>query len=344
MARNKPGVDMVTVEDAVSEFLLDAQTKNCSDAYVRWLGYMLKPLVIEYGRRVLAQLASVQMRVYQRTLQTQGYADETYRSFIRVAKQFMQWAWEEYHIPPPDPMARISLPIVEQKLPVSMKLTTFRRLVRQCDLSPLGRRNRAILYFMADTGCRVGGVVGLRIEDVDLTRRIATVREKGNRERLVPFRPETVNALLAWIAKRPRAAERFFCNLTPSALGRPLTGQLIRKMIKRIGEEARIEDVRELHPHAIRHMMALAFRARGGDPGVLAQIMGHSDVRTTIKRYGQFSPEMLVYLHQQFSIVGEVRADVKRRATGEVDLGVVGEDRAGVIHSLKPRRDEGGDS
>lgn len=322
---------MVTVEDAVMEFLLDAQTKNCSESYVRWLGYMLKPLVIEYGQRVLAQLTSVQMRAYQRTLQMHGYADETYRNFIRVAKQFIKWAWEEYRIPPPDPGARISLPIVEQKLPVAMKLTTFRRLVRACDLSPLGRRNRAILYFMADTGCRVGGLVGLRLEDVDLSRRVATVREKGSRERVVPYRPETVNALLAWIAKRPRASERFFCSLTPSHVGRPLTEQLVRKMIKRIGEEARIEDDDELHPHAIRHMMALAFRARGGDPGVLAQIMGHSDVRTTIKRYGQFSPEMLVYLHQQFSIVGEVRADVKRRATGEAEQGVVGEDRVVIL-------------
>lgn len=338
---------MVTVEDAVMEFLLDAQTKNCSESYLRWLRFMLKPLVIEYGRRVLAQLTSVQMRIYQRALQSQKYADETYRNFIRVAKQFIQWAWEEYRLPSPDPMARISLPIVEHRLPIFMKLSTFRRLVRACDLSPLGRRNRAILYFMADTGCRVGGVVNLGIEDVDLTLRTAVVREKGNRERVVPYRPETVNAMLAWIAIRPRAAQRYFCILSPGHVGKPLTEQLIRQMIKKLGQEARIppEDEKELHPHAIRHMMALTFRARGGDPGVLAQIMGHSDVRTTIKRYGQYSPEMLVYLHQQFSVVGEVRADVKRSRTALDSPQTVRHNPTEVEHhSKRTKEDEGSDS
>jgi len=336
---------MITVEDAVSEFLLDAQVKNSSKSYVSWLGYMLKPLLAEYGRRILALVTSVQLRTYQRTLQTQGYADESYRSFIRVTKQFFQWAWVEYRIPSPDPTARITLPHVEHRLPVSMKISTFQRLIRQCDLSPFGRRNRAILYFLADTGCRVGGVVNLRIKDVDLTRRTAVVREKGRRERIVPYRPETVNALLAWIAVRPRGTASYFCALRPSSLGDPLSPHAIRQMLKRLGIEAGIEDERELHPHAIRHMMALNFRARGGDPGVLAQIMGHSDVRITIERYGQYSPEMLVYLHQQFSVVGEVRADVKRSRTALDSPQTVRQNPTEVEHhSKRTKEDEGSDS
>src|SRR5256885_11693167 len=51
------------------------------------------------------------------------------------------------------------------------------------DLTPLGRRDRAILEFFYASGLRLSEVAGLDLEDVNLAGRIARVLGKGGRQR-----------------------------------------------------------------------------------------------------------------------------------------------------------------
>jgi integrase/recombinase XerC len=45
----------------------------------------------------------------------------------------------------------------------------------------------AILRFFVETGCRLGEVTGLTVEDVDLDGGVAQVKGKGSRTRWVPW-------------------------------------------------------------------------------------------------------------------------------------------------------------
>ena len=65
-------------------------------------------------------------------------------------------------------------------------------------------RDRAVILMLFDTGCRVGGLCGLRVSDVDLERRRAVVTELGGKVRIVFFREETAEALEAWLAVWPQ--------------------------------------------------------------------------------------------------------------------------------------------
>ncbi len=56
-------------------------------------------------------------------------------------------------------------------------------------------RDRAIMFFLTDTGCRVLGLCGLCVQDVDFNTKLATVTEKYRKTRFVPFNLPTEQAL-----------------------------------------------------------------------------------------------------------------------------------------------------
>ena len=74
------------------------------------------------------------------------------------------------------------------------------RLLEMPDATrPLGRRDRAILELFYASGLRLSELVGLDVDDVNLSSRTVRVLGKGRKERLVPFNTSTEAALRAWL-------------------------------------------------------------------------------------------------------------------------------------------------
>ena len=67
---------------------------------------------------------------------------------------------------------------------------------------PLGRRDRAILELFYASGLRLSELVGLDLEDVNLSGRVVRVLGKGRKERIVPFNRSAADAIRAWLADR----------------------------------------------------------------------------------------------------------------------------------------------
>ena len=69
---------------------------------------------------------------------------------------------------------------------------------------PLGRRDRAILELFYASGLRLSELVGLDLEDVNLSGRMVRVLGKGGKERIVPFN-RSHGGGAARVAARPRS-------------------------------------------------------------------------------------------------------------------------------------------
>ena len=102
-----------------------------------------------------------------------------------------------------DPAALVGTPKREQRIPAHLAVDEISRLLETPDSSTaLGRRDRAILELFYASGLRLSELVGLDLEDVNLSGRVVRVLGKGRKERIVPFNRSAAGALRAWFADR----------------------------------------------------------------------------------------------------------------------------------------------
>ena len=140
-------------------------------------------------------------------------------------------------------------------------------------------RNVALVALMARAGLRVGEVVALDLDDVELNDRSGwvTVRQgKGLKERRVPLSLQARKALAAYLAARPDAdTPALFITNRWSRLG----SRAIQLMVKSAAQRAGIEQ--GVTPHTLRHTFATRFLEQGGDLVTLRDILGHANIATT---------------------------------------------------------------
>src|SRR6478672_10678117 len=110
-----------------------------------------------------------------------------------------------------DPAALVGTPKREERLPAHLAESEMSRLLEMPDTSsPLGRRDRAILELFYASGLRLSELVGVGLEDVNLSSRVVRVLGKGGKERIVPFNRSTEAAIRAWLKDREEIAAAGF--------------------------------------------------------------------------------------------------------------------------------------
>lgn len=157
--------------------------------------------------------------------------------------------------------------------------------------TPEGVRDRALLAVLAYTGCRVGEVCRLRIQDYKESggHRVLEVRGKGGKERRVPLHPEAFERLDIWLettALHDGMGALFRPAMTARGRGRdgfwerPLTRRavqyLVERYVRRLGLDPHVT------VHSLRVTALTTARERGADIVDLQDFAGHSDPRTTL--------------------------------------------------------------
>jgi len=145
-----------------------------------------------------------------------------------------------------------------------------------------GRRDRAAVELLYAAGLRVGELVALDLADLNLERRLARVRGKGRKERLVPFGQPAAAAIAAYLPLRARWRRGIAAEDDPLFVNQR-GGRLSDRSIRRIIDEAvrRTADLNHLHPHALRHAFATHLLEAGMDLRMIQELLGHSSLATT---------------------------------------------------------------
>ena len=143
-----------------------------------------------------------------------------------------------------------------------------------------GFRDHAMLELLYATGIRVSELIGLNVEDVNLT--VGFIRCAGNgKERVIPLYAAAVKALREYMTViRPRIledeAERaLFVNMN----GSRMTRQGFWKIIKHYQEKAEI--TKDITPHMLRHSFAVHLLENGADLRSIQEMLGHADISST---------------------------------------------------------------
>jgi integrase/recombinase XerD len=296
-----------TLQAALASFELSCVADGVTDRTIRWYIYLLAetpnaalPWLAERGiievRRVTVDL----LRQYigwlrkQPLVRTGGeQAAATIAGYIRVLHRFFGWCAVEYALP--DPMARIAYPKTAEQKPKSVSLQDIVAMFNATDAGAHGARNRALLAFLIDTGCRAAGLCTLTIDKIDFQRQRALVTEKGNKTRMIVWTERTGQILTEWAQWRAPVTP-FFYNLRTL---QPLTPDGLRVIIRKLANEAGVEG--RVNPHSFRHAFAREYILNGGDLATLSRLMGHRQVSTTVGYYAIFTNDELAQQHQQFS-------------------------------------------
>lgn len=200
-------------------------------------------------------------------------------------KSFCKWMAIEEELTP-SPMTNIDPPHVPEKPAEMVSLEQTTLLLKGCD-GPLlvDRRDVALMSFFPDTGCRLGGVAGLMLDDVNLRAREARVVEKGDKERIVPFGTSTARALDRYIRLRNRQPYAHLPNLWLSGKdGKAMTPNAIQQMFRRRGRS--ILGIDNLHPHMMRHLWADMMLKDGDMKEGDVMVLGGWSSRQMLGRYG----------------------------------------------------------
>lgn len=276
---------------------------------VGWYKALLGKFIEENTGMLLQDVTTKQLRQYivslreqtwsytwhgtQRVKHDKPLAEDTINAHIRCLHRFFSWSAANYTVA--NPMTPIKYPSKPEAKPKAIALENVLSLFDAAlgSLSPA--RDRAILAFLIDTGCRAGGLVNLSVGDIELTERRAIVTEKGDKTRTLYFTEITAALLAAWMAERAAVVPIFY-NLETL---KPLTTYGLRLILKRLAKRAGVEG--RVNPHSFRHSFAREYLRAGGDLSTLSRLMGHRAVETTIRHYAIFTDAEVRDAHDKYS-------------------------------------------
>src|SRR6202040_3950801 len=157
-------------------------------------------------------------------------------------------------------------------------------------------RDLAIVGMMLMHGLRSAEVIALNRDDVLLSEGQLRVRGKGNKLRLLPLAPETTQLIDHYLrVERPDpCSAALFVVLKGPARGTRMTPAGLRSLFR---YHRRTTGIQLANPHRFRHTFASDMVRAGISLPALMQLMGHSDIETTLV-YVQLTSQDI---YQQYS-------------------------------------------
>ncbi|MFO8110426.1 MAG: tyrosine-type recombinase/integrase [Thermoplasmata archaeon] len=135
-------------------------------------------------------------------------------------------------------------------------------------------RDRLMLRILYRCGLRVSELTELKIEDIDFTEEMLTVRGgKGNKDRIVPIDSDTLDLIEFYKAG---AVDGY---LILSERGGPISTRQVERLVKRYAKEAGIN--KNVYPHMLRHSFAVHCLKAGMNLRSVQKMLGHSSLTTT---------------------------------------------------------------
>jgi len=221
---------------------------------------------------------------------------------LSTLRSFFKYLVRE-QILPSNPAKEVSTPKVEKPLPTTLTVDEAFRLMESTDGNGKnslrggkvkGLRDRAILELLYSSGLRVGELVGLNINQLNLDLGIVRVMGKGRKERIVPVGGEAIKSLKAYLEERGEilGESPLFTNSKGERLSARSVGRLVKHYSKRSGI------CRRVSPHSLRHTFATHLLDAGADLREIQEMLGHASLSTT-QRYIHLSLGKLMEVYDR---------------------------------------------
>jgi site-specific recombinase XerD len=150
-------------------------------------------------------------------------------------------------------------------------------------------RDRTLLLFLYNTGARAQEVADLRIGHIDWDPPRVRLHGKGNKWRLCPLWPETLQQLRALLGSPPHDPDApVFVSQRGCPLGRFGIYKLVRRHASQFDRPQADPAKGRITPHVFRHTTAVHLLEAGVEVNVIRGWLGHTSLKTT-NRYAEIN-------------------------------------------------------
>ena len=258
-------------------------SQNTYHAYQRDLRRYLEFVAADGRSGVTSTTATIRRFLFD--LAADGLAARTQARKLSAIRQFHGFlVLEGYRSD--DPTSTVVAPRLGSPLPKVLQFDEVGSLlaaVREVE-GWRGARMNALLEILYASGLRVSELVSLRISSLSRDGRVATVRGKGGKERLVPLGEAARRAVAEWLPLRDSMLGKKIETVPWLFPSRATAGHITRnsfaKQLRKIALSAGLDPGR-VSPHVLRHAFATHLLANGADLRSVQKMLGHSDISTT---------------------------------------------------------------
>lgn len=148
-------------------------------------------------------------------------------------------------------------------------------------------RDKAIVLLGITTGLRMGAIIGIDLEDINLKEKTITVIEKGDKKRIIYFGNNTAKALEDWLCDR----ELIIKDVNEKAVFISHNNtRMSSRTMERIMQRVTYGTSKRITPHKMRATCATKLYEQTGDIYLVQQQLGHKSIKNT-ERYAKVSEE-----------------------------------------------------
>jgi integrase/recombinase XerC/integrase/recombinase XerD len=280
---------------AVEAFLMDRKAQNMAAGTLYFYRMKLK-LFGEYcgGQliKTIDQITPDLIRQYLFHLENSGHNPGGIHACYRTLKTFLFW-WEEEFEPEDwkNPIRKVKAPKVpvEPLEPVSQD--DFEQLLSTCDKSWHGKRDKAILLTLLDSGLRAAELCALNLTDLELATGALEIRQgKGRKPRVTFMGRQARRVIRQWINVRGGESGPLFVTHQDDRL----TYWGLRQIIRRHAAQAGIP---EPGLHDFRRAFCLSQLQAGVPETTIARLMGHTSTQLIARYARQTSKDIQEHYH-----------------------------------------------
>ena len=251
--------------------------------------------------RAIAALGSIPLNKLS-PMDIQGYLDRQEGLKPKSIKHLRDWLRNalnqavEWELLDKSPMNGVHLPPMRRQIPKVWTKEQLKQFFREAER----HRLYAAFYLAAKTGMREGEIVRLKWGHVDLGKGNISVQGQTKTDpslRTVPISKKTIGVLQKHLKRQSKEKavlgdvyhDEGYVFTSPKKFGQPLKPDSLYGTFKRIAKKAGLP---HLPFHGLRHSFATMLLQSGVHPKIVANLLGHSEVRTTLDTYSHVLPSM----------------------------------------------------
>lgn len=253
----------------LQKFLQQLQLKAYSTATIRTYRNEFTQLLQQLRNRAVQQMQPENIKRYLLLCINKGLSEHTLHSRINALKFYFEQVLhrEKFFFEIPRPNRPMQLPKVLSKEEIAAIIKAIENV-----------KHKTMIMLAYGCGLRVSEITTLHVHNIDGNRRLLFIEKgKGKKDRVISLSPALL-VMLREYYKKYKPVRFLFEGIMP---GTPYSVRSLEEIIMQAKQKAGIDKSGSMH--MLRHSFATHLLDKGTDVVLIQKLLGHNDIRTTLR-------------------------------------------------------------